>query len=94
MTTFNTGAYPPGCTQRDVDMAAPGYWDSSEPDECETKAPCPACGGDGGHETWGAFCSVAGDIMRGWQRCGWCGGTGETDTVPRELEDLEPLVPA
>jgi Fe-S-cluster-containing hydrogenase component 2 len=22
MTTFNTGAYPPGCSQRDVDMAA------------------------------------------------------------------------
>lgn len=27
MSTFNTGAYPPGCTQRDVDEAQPGYWD-------------------------------------------------------------------
>lgn len=26
MTTFNTGAYPPGCTQRDIDMAAQRYW--------------------------------------------------------------------
>lgn len=29
-----TGAYPPGVTQRDVDMAQPGYFDE----------PCPHCG--------------------------------------------------
>ena|SRR5215831_1707890 len=39
MTTFDTGAYPPGCTQRDVDMAQPGYW----PDD----PTCPACNNAG-----------------------------------------------
>jgi len=31
MTTFNTGAYPPGCTQRDVDRAQQGDEPPYEP---------------------------------------------------------------
>lgn len=31
----STGAYPPGCTQRDVDMAAPGYFDEEEMSELD-----------------------------------------------------------
>lgn len=32
----STGAYPPGCTQRDVDEAQPGYWDPPQQEyECE-----------------------------------------------------------
>lgn len=33
MDIWSTGAYPPGCTQRDVDEAAPGYWDEEEVEE-------------------------------------------------------------
>jgi hypothetical protein len=46
MTTFNTGAYPPRCTQRDVDMAQPGYWDELD-DEFEDDEPAECdCGED------------------------------------------------
>ena len=33
----STGAYPPGCTQRHVDEASPGYWEEplTEADELE-----------------------------------------------------------
>lgn len=46
MSTFNTGAYPPGCTQQDVDMAQPGYWDGADEPPQELCA-CEACGGEG-----------------------------------------------
>jgi hypothetical protein len=26
---------PDGCTDEDIDMAAPGYWDPPEPEQCE-----------------------------------------------------------
>lgn len=42
MSTFNTGAYPPGCTQQMVDEAQPGYWDDERDDEPELAA-CDIC---------------------------------------------------
>lgn len=36
MNIWSTGAYPPGCTQRDVDETAPGYWDEDEQEYWES----------------------------------------------------------
>jgi len=33
---WSTGAYPPGCTQRYVDEASPGYWDDDEQEYWES----------------------------------------------------------
>lgn len=66
MTTFNTGAYPPGCTQRDVDMAQPGYWDwdddrYDEPSEEELLAE------EAEHRFWDLMI----DMMEGQRTPGW-----------------------
>jgi hypothetical protein len=33
MKHFSTGAYPPGCTQRHVDEASPGYWEDDDDEQ-------------------------------------------------------------
>lgn len=41
-----TGGYPPGCTQRHVDEAAPGYWDEPQeegPEEERNLVQCDNC---------------------------------------------------
>lgn len=76
----STGAYPPGCTQRDVDEAQPGYWDDPY-----LPAPCPQCGGDGGFEEAGSG---------KWSVCTFCDGTGDVESEAavgmRDLEERAP----
>lgn len=80
MSTFNTGAYPPGCTQQDVDEAQPGY-----SDDFDLPAPCPECGGDGGFEEAGSG---------KWSACTFCDGAGDVESeVAVGLRDLEERSP-
>jgi hypothetical protein len=61
MTTFNTGAYPAGCTQRDVDMAQPGYWDEPDDERSENEILH--------EEAWNAWVDLMTDIENaepGW----------------------------
>lgn len=92
MTTFNTGSYPPGVTQRDVDMAAPGYWDDDEPEDSRSFL-CDACGSEGRvYRSHSGHPNDPDTIDCG--PCPVCEERGLVAGEPIELEDLDPLVPA
>lgn len=59
MTPFNTGAYPPGCTQTECDQAQPGYWDEplSETDELESHIDALMQAAESG-EQWAEICRL------------------------------------
>lgn len=83
------GNLPPGCTQRECDMAQPGYWDEPPEDERDIDVPCEVCG------TEGRIYRGQYENERDCGECPACQGKGgvQVPTKPITADDLDEAWP-